>query len=57
LVPPGDVGALVDALRKLVVDHDLAAQMGRAGRKLAEEKFDVRTTVSATMGVYGELDH
>jgi glycosyltransferase involved in cell wall biosynthesis len=56
LVPPGDVDALVEALRKLAGDRALATQMGLEGRKLAVEKFDVRTTVSATLKVYEELE-
>ncbi len=56
LVRPGDVRGLVDAMRKLVGDRDLAMRMGREGRKLAEERFDVRQTVAATLEVYGELE-
>jgi glycosyltransferase involved in cell wall biosynthesis len=56
LVPPGNVDGLVEALLKLVGDGDLATQMGREGRKLAVEKFDVRKTVSAALEVYRELE-
>jgi glycosyltransferase involved in cell wall biosynthesis len=56
LVQPGNVSLLAAKLRTLIDDPGLAAQMGREGRKLAEEKFDVRQIVSATLKVYGELN-
>lgn len=45
LVPPGDARALADAMEKLAKDRDAAARMGRAGRALIEEHFDVRKNV------------
>ncbi len=41
-VPPGDVGALRDAIRGIVDDPKLAIGMGRRGRRLAEKRADVR---------------
>lgn len=35
LVPPDDLGALVDALRRVLMDQDLACRLGRAGREKA----------------------
>jgi glycosyltransferase involved in cell wall biosynthesis len=43
LVPMRDVRALVDAMERLAGNPDLRAAMGAASRRLAEEKFDVRT--------------
>ena len=42
LVPPRDVPALAAALSRLVEDPALAEAMGRAGRRLAESRFDAR---------------
>lgn len=42
LVQPRDVPALAAALSRLVENPELAEAMGRAGRKLAERRFDVR---------------
>jgi glycosyltransferase involved in cell wall biosynthesis len=39
LVPPGDAGALVSALRKLLDDRELAARMGAAGSRMVEEQY------------------
>ena len=42
LVPPGDVNALTAALDRLVSNPGLRATMGRRGRALVEERFDIR---------------
>ncbi len=39
-VPPGDAGAFADALCRLSDDRAALPAMGRAGRALAEERFD-----------------
>lgn len=39
LVPEGDVDALAEALRDVVGDPDRWAAMGRAGRRLVEQRF------------------
>lgn len=41
LVPSKNIDALVEAMRKLILDPALANRMGRESRKLAEKKFDV----------------
>jgi glycosyltransferase involved in cell wall biosynthesis len=38
-MPPGDVGALVDAVDALLADEDRRAAMGAAARTHAEEQF------------------
>jgi glycosyltransferase involved in cell wall biosynthesis len=40
LVPPGDVGALADACRRLAQGRTLCAELGRAGRRLVEQQHD-----------------
>jgi glycosyltransferase involved in cell wall biosynthesis len=44
LVPPGDVDALEGALRRALADPDGAAAVGAAGRLVAEERFDYRSS-------------
>jgi glycosyltransferase involved in cell wall biosynthesis len=39
-VPPEDVGAMVDAIRRLTQDPDRAAEMGRRGRAFVMREFD-----------------
>ncbi|MBN2536774.1 glycosyltransferase family 4 protein [candidate division WOR-3 bacterium] len=43
LVPVGDARALAAAMRRFLREPALAARMGAAGRRLAVERFDVRT--------------
>jgi glycosyltransferase involved in cell wall biosynthesis len=55
LVPVGDPGAVAGALRRLIEDPALRASMGRRGRELAEDGFDVETVAGRTADVYLEL--
>jgi D-inositol-3-phosphate glycosyltransferase len=48
LVPVGDAGALCDALAHLVRSQDQRRMMGRAGRKVVEERFSAQEA----MGVF-----
>lgn len=56
IVPPRNVGALVEALAKLIGNYEACSQMGIAGRKLAESEFDVRRIISETLRVYEYLE-
>ncbi len=47
LVEPGDARALADAIGALLQDPVRAAAMGAAGRRRAEELFDLRRNVAA----------
>lgn len=39
-IEPGDVADLAEKLKKILIDPDLSAKMGKAGRRLAEERYD-----------------
>jgi glycosyltransferase involved in cell wall biosynthesis len=52
LVPPGDAAALAGAVLRLHADPERARQMGLAGRRRAEARFDVRRMVSAYEALY-----
>ena len=40
LVPPGDAGALAQAVARVLDDRDMAVRMGEAARRLVHEHFD-----------------
>ena len=44
LIPPGDLDALVDSLRRLIGDAGKCRRMGVAAAALVRSKFDARTT-------------
>ena len=52
VVPPGDVDALTEGLRRLLGDPGLRADLAGRARDLAVREFDVAAMVEATMGVY-----
>ena len=52
LVPPGDSGALGDALVALLRDPERARRMGRAGRLRAENEFSHENMVRRVEGIY-----
>ena len=54
LVPPGDVGAVADALARLAADGALRRSMGEAGRRRYEERFTAR---QALQGAVEALAH
>jgi glycosyltransferase involved in cell wall biosynthesis len=55
LVPPGDPGALADAILRLADDEGERRRMGRAGRDRAFEVFSIERTVRETERLYEEL--
>jgi len=55
LVPPQDPDALASALRKLIEDSRLRHDMGAAGRRFAEENFDIRVTAQKHENLFIEL--
>ncbi|CAN5762239.1 glycosyltransferase family 4 protein [soil metagenome] len=55
LVEPGRPEALAEALEALLRDPDRRRAMGKEGRRVAAERFDVETMVRATEAVYAEV--
>jgi glycosyltransferase involved in cell wall biosynthesis len=55
LVPVKCASAISEAILSLLDNPDRCKKMGDAGRKLAEEKFDVRQVVSEHMKIYRNL--
>ena len=54
LVPPADPAALANAMVEIWHDPDRGDRMGRAGRRRAEERFDVRRMVAQYEALYLE---
>ncbi len=57
LVPQKDPRALAEALRRLLTDHSLAAQLGAAGRDYAATDFSWPNIVDRVMALYGARTH
>jgi glycosyltransferase involved in cell wall biosynthesis len=53
LVERGDHAAAAQRLEKLVNDPDLRRTLGEAGRKVVQEKFDLKTNVAQLIRLYG----
>ncbi len=52
LVPPGDVGALAEAIGRLVSDAGLRTAMGRAGRAFVEQRYRWEDNVAQMERLY-----
>lgn len=55
LVPPRDVGALTDAIERLLLDASLRARLGRAARDRAANCFDQREVARASLETYATI--
>ena len=55
LVPVKNSRALADALRVLIQNPDIRANMARRGREIVVEEFSVERVVNETLSVYREL--
>lgn len=57
LVPPGDPAALADALRKLLTNPPLRAQMGAAGRQRVQAHFLTDRAAQQVTEIYRRATH
>lgn len=55
LVSPGDVRALADALRLVLMDAALATRLGTAARRRAADSFSLETVVAQYEALYQEM--
>lgn len=53
LVPPFEPGALMRAMERFIEEPELIAQMGAAGRRLAEERFDAEIVAQDMVEILG----
>jgi glycosyltransferase involved in cell wall biosynthesis len=52
MVPPGDLPALVEALKTLLLSPALRERMGKRGREIVEQEFSVAHVIAQTLEVY-----
>lgn len=55
LVPPRDVGALTEALERLLRNRQERESMGRAGRERAQRLFDSQRVIRDTLALYAAM--
>lgn len=55
LVPPGDVGALASALRRLILDAGMRRRISDASFSLIAERFSLPVSVSRVAAIYRSL--
>lgn len=53
-VPPGDAGALRQAIQRLLADRELRSRLGAAARERAAERFSWPAATGATLEAYGD---
>jgi glycosyltransferase involved in cell wall biosynthesis len=54
-VPPGDVPALTEAVRRLLCDEALRRRMGEAGRARILVEFSIDAMVEGNLAVYRQV--
>ena len=52
LIPPGDVDALTEALRRLILDRELVQRLGQAARETIEVECDLDLVGKALVELY-----
>lgn len=57
LVPPADSGSLAEAILMLLADREKAMRLGQAARRDAEQRFDIRLTLSKIETLYEDVLH
>ena len=55
LVPPGDAGALAEAIVRLLEDPDLGRRLGEGGRARAMERFSWDVIADRTLALHRRL--
>jgi len=55
LIPVKDSQALADAMRYLILEPEECLKMGKAGRELADMKFDINKVIDYHMSIYSNL--
>ena len=55
LVPRGDLAALAEAVKDLLLDKSRRTEMGLRGRALVEERFTQEQIIDQNLQVYREL--
>ena len=55
LVPPADANALAAAIRRLLLDAELAGRLARAARAAVAERFSSEAMVRNTARLYDEV--
>jgi glycosyltransferase involved in cell wall biosynthesis len=55
LVPPGDVGALAEAISRLLLDESLRQKMGEAAKEKIDARFSASNMVKKIDRIYREL--
>ena len=55
LTPPGDAGALADAITALLLDPDRRQAMGEAGRRRIRRLADLEENVDRRLAIYEEV--
>jgi len=54
LTPPGDAGAIADALARLYADVDLRQRLADGGREKVLHEFDLTTNAAALIEWFGK---
>jgi glycosyltransferase involved in cell wall biosynthesis len=55
LVPPGDLQALTSGLRRLLDDHTLRDEFGKAAARRAREEFTVEVMADQYLTLYSQM--
>jgi len=55
LIPPKDLNSLASKILELLKNKNLAERMGKAGRKLIEQKFEINTIAEELEKIYQEV--
>jgi glycosyltransferase involved in cell wall biosynthesis len=55
IVPVRDVGALAEAISKLLSDPELRTRMGKEGRRIVEQEFSLEIVLRRTLALYDRI--